>query len=185
MALGPKEMGEAIIRNLKEKTGKTMEEWGSLVKRNNLSEKKEVIEFLKKENGLGHFQAHKVFENLKNIDQYQNPESFADKIFDSKTSKSLYEFLKSSFLGLGQDARIQPCKTYIPFYRKNQFAVLTRKKDDQIIIGLNLPEDYCSPRLTKGTAVGSVRINFQTIIQKKEDLNQELLTAVQTAYQNN
>lgn len=32
MALGPKQMGEAIIRNLKEKTGKSIEEWIALWK---------------------------------------------------------------------------------------------------------------------------------------------------------
>ena len=53
MALGPKQMGEAIIRNLKEKTGKTLEQWIELIEQETLQDKKEIIAFLKTENGIG------------------------------------------------------------------------------------------------------------------------------------
>lgn len=65
MALNPNQMSEAIIRNLKEKTGKTLEEWLDEVKETALEEKKEVIEFLKNEKGLGHFQAQEVYKHFK------------------------------------------------------------------------------------------------------------------------
>ena len=57
MALGPKEMGEAILRNLEEKTGKTLEQWISIVKKSKLSDKKSVMDFLKNTHVVGHFQA--------------------------------------------------------------------------------------------------------------------------------
>jgi len=64
MALGPKQMGEAILRNLEEKTGKTLEQWISIVKKSKLSDKKSVMDFLKITHGLGHFQAQKIVTNL-------------------------------------------------------------------------------------------------------------------------
>lgn len=67
MALNPKEMSEAIIRNMKEKTGKSLEEWIGVVKESKLQEKKEIIDFLKTEKGLGHFQALEVFKQSKII----------------------------------------------------------------------------------------------------------------------
>jgi len=36
MALGPKQMSEAILRNLKDKTGKSIEEWIELLKEEKL-----------------------------------------------------------------------------------------------------------------------------------------------------
>ena len=63
MALGPKEMGEAIIRNLKAKTGKDLPEWIDVVKQSGHTEKKVIIGFLKDEHKLGHFQAQKVVEH--------------------------------------------------------------------------------------------------------------------------
>lgn len=64
MALNPKQMGEAIIRNLKEKTGKSLEEWLKELSETKLQEKKEVIEFLKNQKGLGHFQAQEVYKHF-------------------------------------------------------------------------------------------------------------------------
>jgi hypothetical protein len=61
MALNPQQMSEAIIRNLKEKTGKTLEEWLDILTKTELKEKKEVTQFLKTEKKLGHFQAQVVF----------------------------------------------------------------------------------------------------------------------------
>lgn len=65
MALNPNQMSDAIIRNLKEKTGKSLEEWLNELNESELQEKNEVIEFLKKEKGLGHFQAQEVYKKFK------------------------------------------------------------------------------------------------------------------------
>ena len=57
MALGPKEMSEAIVRNLKAKTGKDINEWITVVQQSGHTEKKAITLFLKNECKLGHFQA--------------------------------------------------------------------------------------------------------------------------------
>ncbi len=67
MALNPKQMSEAIIRNLKEKTGKSLDEWIEIIVANELIEKNEIIEFLKTKKKLGHFQAQVVFNNFKTL----------------------------------------------------------------------------------------------------------------------
>lgn len=185
MALGPKQMGEAIIRNLKEKTGKSIEQWISVVEQSKLTEKKEVISFLKINNGLGHFQAQKIFEHFNGKDKYADPSTFIDKIFDSNKSKELYEFVKLQILKQGNDTKIKPCETYIPFYRKNQYALLSKGINDSIILGLNLPEGYNSSLFSNNSTKGSTRINSQTEIKNKSDFNEEVLTALNIAYKNN
>ena len=52
----PEEMEQAIVRNLREKTGKPLEEWFSVLRASSLSEKGE----LKKLHGVGHFQAQTI-----------------------------------------------------------------------------------------------------------------------------
>jgi len=56
----PEEMEAAIIRNLPEKTGKSLEEWFVVLRASSLSEKRELKEELKKVNGVGHFQAQTI-----------------------------------------------------------------------------------------------------------------------------
>ena len=56
----PEEMEKAIIRNLQEKTGKSLEEWFAVLKASSLSQKVELKQELKKVHGVGHFQAQTI-----------------------------------------------------------------------------------------------------------------------------
>ena len=52
----PEEMEKAIIKNLADKTGKSLEEWYAILKKEGIVEKREMKYLLKKKYGVGHFQ---------------------------------------------------------------------------------------------------------------------------------
>jgi len=185
MALGPKQMGEAILRNLEEKTGKTLEHWISIVKESKMEEKKSVMDFLKNTHGIGHFQAQKIFECLQGKDAYENTADFIPALFNTPDLLHLYQKIETTISKFGNDVRIQPCKTYIPFYRKNQFALVKVSKDKKVILGLNLADDFSHERFKKSKTGGSERINFQTTINNIADFNKELIEVIKSAYNNN
>jgi hypothetical protein len=56
----PKEMEQAIIRNLPEKTGKSLEAWFTVLKDSGLTAKRDLKAHLKKDHGVGHFQAQTI-----------------------------------------------------------------------------------------------------------------------------
>jgi len=56
----PEEMEKAIIRNLAKKTGRSIEEWFTILRESNLMEKRELKEFLKTVHSVGHFQAQTI-----------------------------------------------------------------------------------------------------------------------------
>ena len=56
----PNEMEQAIVRNLPEKTGKTLEEWCAVLRDSGCSDKRELKALLKKTHGVGHFQAQTI-----------------------------------------------------------------------------------------------------------------------------
>ena len=60
MGLSPKEMEDAIIKNLPEKTGKSMGEWLIVLLEESLSSKKEMKACLKEKYKIGHFQAQTI-----------------------------------------------------------------------------------------------------------------------------
>ena len=60
MGLSPKEMENAIIKNLLEKTGRTIEEWQSVLEKKNLTDKQEMNVWLKERHKVGHFQAQTI-----------------------------------------------------------------------------------------------------------------------------
>ncbi len=185
MALGPKEMGEAILRNLEEKTGKTLEQWISIVKKSKLSDKKSVMDFLKNTHGVGHFQAQKIVERLEGKDAYENTDDFIPALFNTPDLLKTYKKIENTISKFGKDVRIQPCKTYIPFYRKNQFAIVKVSKDKKVIIGLNLADNFSHERFKKSKTGGSERINFQAKMNKIADFDNELIEVIKSAYNNN
>ena len=56
----PEEMEKAIIRNLMDKTGKSLEEWFTVLKASGLSEKRDLKAVLKTDHGVGHFQTQTI-----------------------------------------------------------------------------------------------------------------------------
>jgi len=60
MGLSPSEMEQAIVKNLPEKTGKSLEEWFKVLVGEKLSDKKEMKACLKEKYKVGHFQAQTI-----------------------------------------------------------------------------------------------------------------------------
>jgi len=56
----PEEMEAAIVRNLPEKTGRSLEEWFTVLGDSGLSEKRDMKKHLKEDHGVGHFQAQTI-----------------------------------------------------------------------------------------------------------------------------
>jgi len=53
-------MERAMLKNIKEKTGKPIEEWIATLDEQKLVDNKERINFLKEKHSIGHFYAHLI-----------------------------------------------------------------------------------------------------------------------------
>ena len=58
----PEEMEAAIVRNLVDKTGKSLEEWCAVLVDSGLTEKRDMKKHLKESHGVGHFQAQTIIK---------------------------------------------------------------------------------------------------------------------------
>ena len=56
----PEEMEAAMIRNLPEKTGKSLEEWCEVLRESGLTERRDMKKHLKEDHSVGHFQAQTI-----------------------------------------------------------------------------------------------------------------------------
>ena len=54
-----------MLKNMIEKTGKTIDEWISIVNEKNFAENKDIVRFLKDEHAVGHFYAHLISKKSK------------------------------------------------------------------------------------------------------------------------
>ena len=58
--MDPESMEKAMLKNMIEKTGKTIDEWIGIVNEKNFVENKDIVKFLKEEHSVGHFYAHLI-----------------------------------------------------------------------------------------------------------------------------
>lgn len=158
-------MQEAVIKNLPEKTGKSLEEWMGIAKDFRLVKSNDILKKLKTEYGLGHVQAQTIVWRMQGEKPYVETKGYEEGIF--KNCYERYTALKNLILDISEEVKVKPCKTYIPFYRNYQFAIVTEKKG-QLILGLNLNEDEF-PELTMAEKMGgSDRINKMLIVNNDD-----------------
>ena len=63
--MDPKSMEKAMLKNMTEKTGKSIEEWICIINEKKLIKKSKVVNFLKEEYSIGHFYAHLIAKRTK------------------------------------------------------------------------------------------------------------------------
>lgn len=190
MALSAREMGEAIIRNMKEKTGRSLEEWLAMIPPEMAGDKQRVVAWLKDTHGVGHYQAVTVFERSQGTSEYDDRAGIEAKLFGT-TGEALaggYRALEQEIMGLGTDVASIACRTYIPFKRRRQFAVIA-PRGDILRLGLALGDEPFSPPFETAKGLGgSDRITHAVAIRPEETgaaLPATVRDALRRAYETN
>ena len=144
--------GVAMVQNwvatLKEKTGRTLEEWIELVKRSRPATTKERREWLKKNYTLGTNSAWWIVDRAEGRGTedsdpeayWKAAERYVEAMFAGPKAKlrpSYDRLLKLGF-ALGKDVKACPCKTIVPLYRQHVFAQIKPTTNTRIDLGLAL-----------------------------------------------
>src|SRR6185295_7548338 len=127
MPKSPKEMIEAIRRNLPEKTGRTFDQWVALAKKKGLKDSKALTAWLKADHGLGSVTAHFIAADAvgKSVaDAYADEGALVDAMYsgDRASLRPVYDKLAETAQMLGKDVVLTVCKTYVGMRRARQFA---------------------------------------------------------------
>ncbi len=183
MALSPKEMGEAILRNLKKKTGKDIEEWKEVISKNSYPQtKKELTKSLKEAHKIGHFQAQKIAEVYLSINEYSNATTLVENQFP-KDQLELFQAIKTYIFSLGGDVKMKPCKTYVPFSRKTQFVAVSSLKNG-VLLSIWIKSGEQEGFVNKAFK-GSPKLNFQVSLPSLLSFNEIVKNGVYRAYSEN
>jgi len=177
---------QTMIDNLHKNTGKTLDEWIAIVKKENFAKHGEIIKFLKEKHAFTHGFANLVAHKSKGSDagsarstddlvvqQYKGKEHF----------KALYDKLLADILKFGKDVEVAPKKAYVSLRRKKQFGCLNPATKTRFEIGINLKGQSSSGKLeevTASNAMFSHKINLSGI----EDADKEVLDWLKKAYDN-
>lgn len=176
---------QTMIANLHKNTGKTLEQWIDIVKKQNFTKHGEVVKFLKEEHefthGFANLVAHKA--NESDAASAENMDDLITKQYKGKEHfKDMYDKLISEIQTFGNDIEIAPKKTYVSLRRKKQFAILNPATKTRFEIGINLKGQEPKGKLEaeKPNAMCSHKINLTDI----KDVDKEVLEWIRTAYNN-
>jgi hypothetical protein len=190
--------GVAMVQNwiagLKEKTGRSLEEWLRYVKKEGPATEKERREWLKEKHGLGTNAAWWLAERAegKGLED-GDPEAYLraatqyveDMFSGSKAGlRPIYERLLTLGLRLGKDVKACPCKTMVPLYRRHVFAELKPSTRTRLDLGLALGNSPVRGRLIDtGGLAKKDRITRRIPISSLDEIDAEVEKWLRKAYE--
>lgn len=187
-------MVQSWVATLKEKTGRSLQEWVTLVKRSGPRTEKERREWLKKEHGLGTNAASWIAERAEGkatVDDdpqayLQAAEGYVEKMFSGGKAalQPVYEALLDLGFSLGPDVQACPCQTIVPLYRKHVFAQIKPSTRTRIDLGLALGDTKAPKRLIDtGGFAKKDRITHRIEIGRVADIDAEVRKWLKVAYE--
>jgi len=185
-------MTQSIITAMKEKTGRSLEDWLEVVGNDGPATEKERREWLKAKHGLSTNYAGCIAEisvgkgELFTAEGYLRvaPQYVEDLFAGPKAGlRPIYEALLAAGLKLGKDVRVCPCKTFVPLYRNHVFAQIKPTTRTRIDFGLALKDTKTPKRLIDtGGFAKKDRITRRIEIASVDEIDDEVRRWMKVAY---
>jgi uncharacterized protein DUF5655/uncharacterized protein DUF4287 len=186
-------MTQKWMAELKQKTGRTLEEWLKLIKKEGPPTEQERREWLKTTFGLGTnnawwFAERSVGkgEEVGDPDAYlKAAEKYVEEMFSGKKGhlRPIYDALLKLGLKVGKDVKACPCQTIVPLYRNHVFAQIKPTTLTRIDFGLALGNMKTPKRLIDtGGLAKKDRITHRFEITSVKDIDDEVKRWLKVAY---
>ncbi len=186
-------MTQKWVAELKPKTGRSLEEWLTFVKKSGPKDEKSQREWLKAEHGLGTNAAGWIAERaegkggeLSDSEAYlAAAEGYVEAMFAGGKAglRPLYDRLLKLGLGIAKDVKACPCQTIVPLYRNHVFAQIKPTTRTRIDMGFALGGRKAEGRLIDtGGFAKKDRITHRIPISSEADIDKEVESWLKIAY---
>ena len=178
-------MEAKILDGLKEKTGRSLEEWVALILKSGPSGEKERQAWLKSEYQLGTNYAMWLAARAAGSPGGYDPDGLVEKMFAGKKAglRPLYDRLLHLGYSLGPDVTATPCSTMVPLRRKFVFAHIKPTTNTRIDLGLALGALPGEGRLLEtGGYAKKDRITHRIGLVSLDEIDNELIHWLRRAY---
>jgi len=181
------------IADLKTKTGRSLDEWLKLIKKDGPPTEPERREWLTSKFSLGTNSAWWLAERslgkgeeVGDPDQYlQAAEKYVEEMFSGKKEalRPIYDALLKLGLSIGKEAKACPCQTIVPLYRKHVFAQIKPTTQTRIDFGLALGNLKTPERIVDtGGYAKKERITHRFEITSLKDIDDDVKRWLKVAY---
>jgi predicted transport protein len=186
MAKSPEEMAQSMIENLKEKTGKSLEEWITGLRETGLGKHKEMMSHLKGDHGLTHGYANLIAIKALKSDA-GSAESDEDLINAQYSGlkgdlRPIYNAIIAKVTAFGSDVEIAPKKAYVSLRRHKQFAIVQPSTKTRVDVGINLKDADVTKRLEASGSFNAM-VSHRVRLSSADEVDAELLGWLHQAYE--
>jgi Domain of unknown function (DUF5655)/Domain of unknown function (DUF4287) len=187
-------MTQKWIAELKQKTGRSLDEWIKFIKQDGPPTEAARRDWLKEQHGLGTNYASFIAsysvgkgEETGDPDTYlKAAEKYVDEMFAGKKQqlRPIYEALLKLGLSIGKDTKACPCQTIVPLYRNHVFAQIKPTTQTRIDFGLALGDTKKTPKrlIDTGGFAKKDRITHRFEITSLKDIDDEVKKWLKLAY---
>ena len=184
MAPSPEEQANAMIANMKEKTGKTLEQWLGITGKAGLAKHGEIVKMLKADHGMTHGFANLVAH--KTLKSDAGSAGTSDDLVSAQYSgakeslKPIYDAIIACVDKL-DDVEISPKKAYVSLRRSKQFAIVQPSTRTRVDLGLNLKGEPATDRLEASGSFNAM-VSHRVRLEKLSDVDKEVKTWIKNAW---
>lgn len=187
MPHSPAGMLQAIRRNMADRTGRTVEEWAELVRKDGPSGTKPRVAWLRARHRLGGPTATVVVAEAEGTDllaEYEEGDALVEAMFRGPKAalRPAFEAALRAAKALGRDVRPSARKTYLTLARKRQFAVLQPSTGTRLDVGLVLRGVKPQGRLRAAGNVGGGRVTHAIACARARDVDAFVRRWLKAAY---
>ena len=189
-------MMQKWVGELKGKTGRTVDEWIALVKKEGPKDEKSRREWLKTKHKLGTNSAWWIAERAEGKGgEDSDPETYLKAAVQyveqqyagpKEKLRPIYDALLEMGKALGPDVKACPCKTIVPLYRRHVFAQIKPTTNTRIDLGFALTH-YKRKLPKRVIATGGLakkdRITHRIELKSTSEIDGEVLKWLKTAYE--
>jgi len=175
-----------MVANLKDKTGKTLDQWVALASKSKLAKHGEIVKWLKSEHELGHGYANLIA--AKTLEAAAGGAAGGDDLLAAQYSgakaalKPWCDALIAKLRAFGADVELAPKKSYVSVRRSKQFALIQPSTADRLDVGIQLKGVAPTARLEASGSFNSM-VSHRVRITAANQIDAELLGWLRDAYE--
>ena len=175
------------LDNIQKKTGKSLDEFTTIVRKSGLTKHGEIRDYLKRELGLGHGDANALVHAILQSDgqraaEGKSTDQVLDEIYSGPKAhmRPIHEKLMQEINKFGE-FEIAPKKGYVSLRRKKQFVMLGPKTSTRFEVGINARDLKKNARLLEQPK-GSM-CNYIVNLTDVNEVDPELIAWIKSAYE--
>ena len=172
---------KTMIDNMPAKTGKSLDEWKTILKEKSFTKHSEGVKFLKSEYSVTHGFANTIV-TLSKEDESDSEDLVRSQYQGKERLIPIYEELITYLNSLGTDITIIPKKGSVSIIRKRQFALIKPATKTRIDLGFKLKDKPNTDRL-EGSGPFGTMCTHRVKISDLAEVDKELKDWIKEAYQ--